>query len=225
MVAFSWVLTPNFACVSTQATPLPTKALSLFLCSFSLPCPLWQFYPLPWLGFSCHLEWGLRTAFPMPSPPRQFPVFPASLGRMTLPWTSLPTGEVLLPPTLATHWLFWLLSALLGTRHPSHRGWVEGSFLCLLSHVWLFAVLWTVCTRLLCAGDSPGKNTGVGCHFLLQGILLTRGSNPSLLHLLQAGSLPLVPPGWLRLEDTRRQTFLPIGPYTGKGRAVTMVNK
>ena len=28
------------------------------------------------------------------------------------------------------------------------------------------------------------KNTGVGCHFLLQGIFLTQGSNPCLLHLL-----------------------------------------
>ena len=45
-------------------------------------------------------------------------------------------------------------------------------------------------------GDSPGKNTGVGCHALLQGIFQTQGSNPSLLCLLhwQAGSLPLVPP-------------------------------
>ena len=30
--------------------------------------------------------------------------------------------------------------------------------------------------------DSPGKNTGVGFHVLLQGILLTQGSNPYLLH-------------------------------------------
>ena len=46
-------------------------------------------------------------------------------------------------------------------------------------------------------GDSSGKNTGVGCHFLLQGILTTQGSNPHLLSLLhwQAGSLPLAPPG------------------------------
>ena len=29
-----------------------------------------------------------------------------------------------------------------------------------------------------------GKNTGVGCHFLLWGIFLTQGSNPRLLHLL-----------------------------------------
>ena len=44
--------------------------------------------------------------------------------------------------------------------------------------------------RLLCPWDSPGKNTGVGFHFLFQGILLTQGSNPHFLHW-QAGSLPL----------------------------------
>ena len=31
-------------------------------------------------------------------------------------------------------------------------------------------------------GDSPGKNTGVGCHAFLQGIFPTQGSNPGLLH-------------------------------------------
>ena len=31
-------------------------------------------------------------------------------------------------------------------------------------------------------GDSPDKNTRVGCHALLQGIFLTQGSNPGLLH-------------------------------------------
>ena len=35
---------------------------------------------------------------------------------------------------------------------------------------------------LLCPWDSPGKNTGVGCHPFLQGIFLTQGSNPDLLH-------------------------------------------
>jgi len=34
-------------------------------------------------------------------------------------------------------------------------------------------------------GDSPGKNTGVGCHVLLQGIFLTEGLNPGLLHCRQ----------------------------------------
>ena len=39
--------------------------------------------------------------------------------------------------------------------------------------------------RLLCPWDFPGKNTGMGCHFLLQGILLTQGLNPGLLHCRQ----------------------------------------
>ena len=34
-------------------------------------------------------------------------------------------------------------------------------------------------------GDSPGKNTGVGCHFLLQGIFPTQGSNLDFLHYRQ----------------------------------------
>ena len=51
--------------------------------------------------------------------------------------------------------------------------------------------------RLLCPWNFPGKNTGAGCRFLLQGIFLTQGLNPSLLGLLhwQVGSLPLAPPG------------------------------
>ena len=44
---------------------------------------------------------------------------------------------------------------------------------------------------------SPGKNTGVDFHALLQGIFPTQGTNLQLLGLLywQASSLPLVPPG------------------------------
>ena len=38
--------------------------------------------------------------------------------------------------------------------------------------------------RLPCPWAFSGKNTGVGCHFLLQGIFLAQGSNLSLLHLL-----------------------------------------
>ena len=51
--------------------------------------------------------------------------------------------------------------------------------------------------RLFCLQDSLGKNTGEGCHFLLQGIFLTLGSNLHLLYLLhwQAGPSPVVPPG------------------------------
>ena len=48
-------------------------------------------------------------------------------------------------------------------------------------------------TRFLCPWSFPGKNTGVGCHFPLQGIFLTKGLNPCLLSLLYwwVDSLPL----------------------------------
>ena len=39
-------------------------------------------------------------------------------------------------------------------------------------------------TRILCPWDFPGKNSGVDCHFLLQGIFPTKGLNLYLLCLL-----------------------------------------
>ena len=56
--------------------------------------------------------------------------------------------------------------------------------------------------RLLGTRDFPGKNTGVGYHFLLQGIFLAQGSNPGLVHFrqspaLQEDSLLTEPPGKL----------------------------
>ena len=51
--------------------------------------------------------------------------------------------------------------------------------------------------RPLCPWDSPGKNTAVGCHALLQGIFLTQGLNLGLILFpaLAEGSLLLVPSG------------------------------
>ena len=43
------------------------------------------------------------------------------------------------------------------------------------------AIPWTVPARLLCPWDSPGKNTKVGCYFLLQGIFPTQELNPGLV--------------------------------------------
>ena len=50
----------------------------------------------------------------------------------------------------------------------------------------------TLCDPMDCSplgssvhGDSPGKNTGVGCHVLLQGIFPTKGLNPGLPHCRQ----------------------------------------
>ena len=86
----------------------------------------------------------------------------------------------------------WILYPLRQQGSPNY-----GLISCVLSHfshVQLFvsprigAVI-----RLLCPCDSPGKNTGVGCHFLFQRIFPTQGSNLHLLCFLnwQAGSLPL----------------------------------
>ena len=64
-------------------------------------------------------------------------------------------------------------------------------------------------------GDSPGKNTGVGCHVLLQGIFPTQGSNPGLLHhrlilyhLSRQGS-PFCSPTYSKMQKARLVPFLP----------------
>ena len=56
--------------------------------------------------------------------------------------------------------------------------------MCLVSHSCP-----TLCSPIDCSlpgssvhGDSPGQNTGMSCHALLQGILPTQGSNPGLPH-------------------------------------------
>ena len=46
----------------------------------------------------------------------------------------------------------------------------------------LFVTSWTITCQLLCPWGSPAKNTGMGCHFLLQGVFLTQKLNPGLLH-------------------------------------------
>ena len=60
---------------------------------------------------------------------------------------------------------------------------VNPTYVCLVAQSYL--ILWDSmdCNpRLLSPWDFPGKNTGAGCHFLLQDIFLTQGSNRHLLH-------------------------------------------
>ena len=56
----------------------------------------------------------------------------------------------------------------------------------MLSHAQLFAP-WAEPTRFLCSWDFSGKNFGVGCHFILQGIFLIQALNLRLLCLHIAG--------------------------------------
>ena len=53
----------------------------------------------------------------------------------------------------------------------------------MLSRIWLWPHELQP-TRLLCPWDFPGKNSGMDCHFLLQGIFPTQGYNPCLLWFL-----------------------------------------
>ena len=92
-------------------------------------------------------------------------------------------------------------SLLTGTPHitlDSRNPWlipdiIQVYALSRFSRVWLCTTLWTVANWFPLSMGSPGKNTGVDCHALLQGILQTQGLKLCLLCLLhwQAGSLPL----------------------------------
>ena len=89
-----------------------------------------------------------------------------------------------------------------------HPGFSCSSILCSFLNLTVCGKLLQLCPALYnpmeCSpqgssvlGDSPDKNTRMGCLFLLQGILPTQGSNLHLLGRLlwQEGSLLLAPPG------------------------------
>ena len=77
------------------------------------------------------------------------------------------------------------------------------------------ATAWTVATKLLCAWNSPGKNTGTGSHSLLQGIFLTQGWNLGLLHCrwilyqlsYQGNHLALMPIHFIKVTEQRLLVF------------------
>ena len=79
--------------------------------------------------------------------------------------------------------------------------------------------------RLLCPWDSLGKNTGVGCHDLLQKIFPTQGSNPGLLYL------PFEPPekgillGQILKIIRTRSSFLCLFHFlpSGIGMSITII--
>ena len=63
---------------------------------------------------------------------------------------------------------------------------VKGCVLKSLSRVWLLATPCTVAHQApLSMGILQAFSTGVGCHFLLQRIFPTQGSNPGILHCRQ----------------------------------------
>ena len=80
-----------------------------------------------------------------------------------------------------------LITHLSPVHTHTHTPLIDLFGLCLVTQSYL-----AVCDPMDCSppgcsvhGDSPGKNTGVGCHTLLQVIFSTQGSNPGLLHWTQ----------------------------------------
>ena len=89
---------------------------------------------------------------------------------------------------LKIHFLFFFWK-----HHPDFTGWNYLWVQCVCVHSVVSDSLWPHGlrpARLLCPWNFPGKNTGVGCHFLLQRIFPSQRSNLSLLHQ-QKDSLPL----------------------------------
>ena len=78
---------------------------------------------------------------------------------------------------LTRHWM----QAASG-RDQHFRGFLYGCRSVVSDSLWPFG---QQSARLICPWNSPGKNIGVGCHFPLQGIFPTQGSNPGLSHCRQ----------------------------------------
>ena len=89
----------------------------------------------------------------------------------------------------------FLTECLLQNEHITPSMVYSAEDLCLVVQLSDSVTLWTVACQLFCPWDFPGKNTEVCCHFLLQGIFLTQGSNlglpycrQTLYHLSHRGS-------------------------------------
>ena len=86
----------------------------------------------------------------------------------TLPFSQTGKYSSDLPAQWSVLLSFWKWKCSVAQRCPTSL-WPHG--------------LWS--TRLLCPWKSPGQNTGVGGHSLLQGIFPTQGRNPGVLHCRQ----------------------------------------
>ena len=87
----------------------------------------------------------------------------------------------------------------------------------------------TLCNHMDCSppgssvhGDSPGKNTGVGCHALLQVIFLTQRSNPDLPHC-RAESLLTEPLGSPRILEWVAYPFCMVSSWSRNRPTVSCI--
>ena len=94
------------------------------------------------------------------------------VGSLSLLLQIFPTQE-LSQGLLHCRWILYPLSYEPSTTVSSVK---------LLSRVRLFTIPRTVAYQAPPSMEFPGKSTGVGCHFFLQGIFPTQGLNPGILH-------------------------------------------
>ena len=79
------------------------------------------------------------------------------------------------------------IASMLYNLIPEGRNHLRVCCVC-VSHSFVSDPLWPhglQPARLVCPGNSPGKTTGVGCHFFLQEILPTQESKPGFPHCRQ----------------------------------------
>ena len=142
------------------------------------------------------ISWVMKGGVPVFRKPKWWMRFAWLLGKLCLKtnlFSDIPKDQVqgrslLLPqmPYLSQLWLdykqyFKKKKVFLVLDHSLFCVKVKS-----LSRVRLFVIPWTVTYQaVLHSWDFPGKNTGVGCHFLLQEIFLTQGLNPGLPHCRQ----------------------------------------
>ena len=115
--------------------------------------------------------------------------------------------EILLTQVSNSYLLHWQVDSLPLSQKQSSDNSYGPSECSVVSNSFCLYGLWP--TRVLCPWNFPDKNARVGCHFLLQGIFLTQGLNPHLLHW-QADSLPLSHLGSLIIVRGSLNTNTPI---------------
>ena len=146
--------------------------------------------------------------------PQRGHMTPVSLS--SSPSTMSPTSSILSASSLKLFeggcWMWGCTPVLCGTES--------------LSGIQLFATPWTSPPGSSVHGDSPGKNTGVGCHALLQGIFPTQGSNPGLPHChlilyhLKSGTSPTSKPKKEPAVSNRDiNGLMGRGAYTSRARS------
>ena len=148
---------------------------SCYCCSQSSQELLLWALCLPYTAFLDEAQFGISSHAPAAS-------YPNTIMKQNGWWSSGLSYYLVYPsPTLQ--------EALLLDRNHLIQSYHHLRVFCVcaysLSHIWLCDLLDCSLPGSSVHGDSPGKNTAVGCHTLLQGIFPTQGSNPGFPHCRQ----------------------------------------